>query len=136
MSPHVGYFGDFLATAAELAGEPAPPNLDSVSFAPTLLGNDDQQQKHDYLYWEFFERGFNQAMLIAGRWKAIRLRSRAAPIELFDLHNDIAEERNLAAQHGDIVGKAAELFQTARADSPLWPVKDGPATATVKAKQK
>ncbi|MBM3892187.1 MAG: arylsulfatase, partial [Verrucomicrobia bacterium] len=80
VSPHVGYFGDFMATAVELAGVSvaqasllaksqsgkleACPTLDSISFVPALLGKDSEQKKHDYLYWEFFERGFSQAVLM------------------------------------------------------------------------
>jgi arylsulfatase A-like enzyme len=124
-----------MATAVELAGAPVPANLDSISFVSTLTGKDSEQKKHDYLYWEFFERGFSQAVLMEGRWKAIRLRSRSAPIELYDLKNDIAEQNNVAAEHPDLVAKATELFKTARTDSLLWPVKDGPMTEAKKGKK-
>ena len=53
VSDHAGYFGDFFATACELTGQDIPKNLQSISFLPTLLGKDDAQVKHDYLYWEF-----------------------------------------------------------------------------------
>ena len=29
--------------------------FDGLSFAPTLLGHDERQQHHDFLYWEFHE---------------------------------------------------------------------------------
>ncbi len=60
---------DFMATAAEIAGVKLNTPTDGISFLPTLLGKDDQQKKHDYLYWEFYEQGSKQA-LRAGKWKA------------------------------------------------------------------
>src|SRR5690606_10599087 len=68
-SGHVAYFGDWFATAAELAGAELPDGLDSISFVPTLLGKPDQQGEHEFLYWEFHERGFLNAALYRGRWK-------------------------------------------------------------------
>ena len=35
-SPHVGYFGDLMATFAELAGAATPAGLDSLSLVPAL----------------------------------------------------------------------------------------------------
>ena len=57
VSDHVGAFWDLMPTACELAGIDPPDDIDGVSFAPTLRGEHDRQQQHDYLYWEFFERG-------------------------------------------------------------------------------
>ena len=69
---HVAYFGDWMATAAELAGAKAPDGCDSISFVPTLLGKSAAQPQHEFLYWEFHEGGFKQAALYQGRWKGIR----------------------------------------------------------------
>ncbi|MSU50292.1 MAG: hypothetical protein EXS37_14600 [Opitutus sp.] len=112
-SKHVGYFGDWFATALELAGGTTPPNLDSVSLVPTLLGRPNQP-KHEFLYWE---HGFNrQGVLYQGRWKGLRVGARG-PIALHDLHNDVAEKNNVAAQHPDIVGKIETYLKTARSES-------------------
>src|SRR5690606_38311868 len=89
VSSHVGYFGDIMATFAQLAGAPAPEGLDSISLVPVLTGSG-EQSRHEHLYWEFYEGGVSQAVLLAGRWKGIRLRKPAAPIALFDLSADIA----------------------------------------------
>ena len=120
VSNHVGYFGDMLPTLAELAGAKPPANLDGHSFVPTLLGRDGDQQKHEFLYWEFYEGGINQAVLMNGRWKAIRMRKSSNPIELFDLHNDIAEKQNLATSHPELVAKAADLVKSAHVDNAHW----------------
>ena len=57
---------------------------------PTLLGRG-TQTTHDYLYWEFHEGGFSQAVLLEGRWKGIRLKSPAASIQIYDLALDPGE---------------------------------------------
>ena len=45
------------------------------------------------LYWEFYERGSAQAVRF-GRWKAIREPMFDGPIRLYDLFNDLGEERD------------------------------------------
>ena len=117
-SAHVGYFGDWFATAAELAGAKAPGGLDSMSFAPTLLG-EGRQQKHEFLYWEFHENGFKQAALWQGRWKGIRENGFA----LYDLQTDAGETNNVAAAQPEIGKRIQEYLATARSESEHWPAK-------------
>jgi arylsulfatase A-like enzyme len=123
VNPHVGYFGDILPTACELAGVAAPEKIDGISLVPTLLGSG-EQKKHAFLYWEFHEAGFSQAVLIDGRWKAIRMKRRDNPVQIYDVETDIREEKNLAAEKPELVAKAKELFISARSDSPDWPIID------------
>lgn len=120
-SDHVGYFGDMMATFAELAQARPPGNLNSVSVVPTLLGRG-QQPKHEYLYWEFYEQGVSQAVLLEGRWKAMRLKTQTAPIQLFDLAQDLAEKTDVAAANPKIVARAADLFKTVRQDNQHWKI--------------
>jgi arylsulfatase A-like enzyme len=120
VSDHVAYFGDWFATAAELAGIKPPAKLDSISFVPTLLDHADKQPKHDFLYWEFHEGGFKQAALYQGRWKGIRSGGPDAPIALYDTEHDIAEKTNVAAEQPDIAEKISSYLKTARTDSPDW----------------
>lgn len=120
VSDHVGYFGDFLATAAELAGVSPPAGLDSISFLPTLLGRDAQQAKHAYLYWEFYEGGVSQAVLLEGRWKGIRLKKLTAPMQLYDLQNDIGEDRDVSADRPDLVTRIDKIMSTAHVDNEFW----------------
>lgn len=122
VSSHVGYFGDFMATFAELAGVPVPATAhDSISLAPTLLGRG-RQARHAYLYWEFHENGSSQAVLLDGRWKGIRTKTVTAPIQLFDLHTDPAEQSDLAAQHSGRVERMAELMRTAHVGNEHWKI--------------
>jgi arylsulfatase A-like enzyme len=118
---HVGYFGDWMATAAEFAGVAPPANVDSISFAPTLLGKAGVQRQHEFLYWEFHEGGFKQAVLYQGRWKGIRAGGPDAPLTLFDQQNDLAEQIDVAAQHPEIVEKIAAYLKNARTPTPDWP---------------
>jgi arylsulfatase A-like enzyme len=119
-SGHVAYFGDWFATACELAGAQAPDGLDSISFVPTLLGQAGKQQAHEFLYWEFHEGGFKQAALYQGRWKGIRSGGPENPVLLYDLRTDAAEQTNVAARHPDIAAKIGAYLKTARTPAAAW----------------
>lgn len=126
VSGHVGYFGDFFATFAELAGVRPPDGLDSLSLVPTLLGRG-TQKKHPYLYWEFHENGVSQAVLLDGRWKGIRENNVMAPLRLYDLTTDPAEQTDLAAKHPEIVARLADLMRTAHTPNEHWKIPGLPA---------
>ncbi|MDQ3010673.1 MAG: arylsulfatase, partial [Acidobacteriota bacterium] len=110
---------DFLPTAAEITGTKAPSNIDGISMLPALLGH--KQRNHDFLYWEFHEGGFEQAVRM-GDWKAVRHAPDAA-IELYDLKTDVSEQQNIAAKHPDAVKKIEDYLKSARTESKLWPIK-------------
>ncbi len=120
VSDHVAYFGDWMATACQLAGEPTPKNCDSISFVPTLFGHPEEQPQHEFLYWEFHEGGFQQAALYRGRWKGIRSRGPTAAIALYDQHSDVAESKNVAADHPEIVEVIDAYLHQARSPSLDW----------------
>ena len=124
-------FWDFLPTAAAMAGAKAPEPIDGISMLPTLLGQP-QTNRHDFLYWEFHERGFQQAVRM-GDWKAVRLKL-GAPLELYNLKTDIGEKDNVAASNPEVVAKIEAFLKTARTDSEQWPIK--PAKAAGAGKQK
>lgn len=119
---HIGYFGDLMATAADLAGVAKPDNIDSISFAPLLSGNQDDQQAHDYLYWEFYEQGSKQAVRF-GNWKAVRMPMFDGDIELYDLGTDLGEAKNVAASHRDLVMRAAKMMDEAHTPNANWKVR-------------
>ena len=73
VSDHVWAHWDVLPTLAELAGAQAPPAIDGMSMARALRGQ--AQPAQPFLYWEFHERGFQQAVRM-GRWKGLRLKAR------------------------------------------------------------
>ncbi len=113
-------FWDFLPTAAQFAGVKAPEGIDGISMLPALFGR--QQKSHEFLYWEFHERGFQQAVRM-GNWKAVR-KGTKKPIELFDLLKDIGETTDIAAEHPDVVATIEDYLATARTDSEDFPIRE------------
>ena len=87
VSDHIGYFGDLMATVADLLDVDRPPGTDSISFAPTLRGRAGEQRTHDYLYWEFYEAGSPQAVRM-GQWKGVRRPMLTGRLELYDVLRD------------------------------------------------
>ncbi len=102
--PSVQY--DIFATIADITGQ-KPERLDGVSLLPTLLGNRKGQQKRDFLYWEYPEKG-GQIAIRAGKWKAVKLDVqkkgyRNVPWMIFDLEKDVQESVDVASQHPDLI---------------------------------
>ena len=119
VSTQVWAHWDMFPTLAELAGATVPAALDGLSMTRALRGQ--TQPSHEFLYWEFHERGFQQAVRM-GQWKAVRL-AKDGPLELYDLEADPAERQNIASSHNDVVEKIERYLTTARTDSAQWPVK-------------
>jgi arylsulfatase A-like enzyme len=118
-SAHVWAHWDLLPTLADLAGGTPPPGLDGLSMRGALEGR--PAPSHEFLYWEFHERGFQQAVRM-GQWKAVRPK-KDAPLELYDLSADIGETTDLAARHAGVVGRIEQYLRTARTESARWAVR-------------
>lgn len=123
VSAHVGAFWDFLPTLAELAYTDPPKDTDGISFAPTLQGQT-QTNHHEYLYWEFHERGFQQAVR-AGEWKGIRPQV-DEKLQVFNLKQDPGEKTDVAAQNPEVVDRLEQYLKAARKASPRWPMQKPP----------
>jgi arylsulfatase A len=116
-SNHVSAFWDFLPTACEIAGVPAPEGINGISFLPELIGK--KQKEHDYLYWEFHERKTTDQAIRMGHWKAVH-HSPSASIELYDLKTDMSETNDISAQHPEVVARIKTLFSEARTPHEIW----------------
>jgi len=116
---HVSAFWDVLPTLCEIGGAAAPDDIDGLSFAPVLLGRDDSQAHHEFLYWEFPSYGGQQAVRL-GRWKGIRrnLFDGSMALELYDLQSDL-EENDVAKEHPDVVARIEAIMEREHTPSPI-----------------
>jgi arylsulfatase len=130
VSDRVTGFEDWLPTLMELIGskDATPEGRDGISFAPTLLGQ--KQEERPFLYRESPGYGGQQSVRM-GNWKGIRTNlnprpkakdQKATEIELYDLAADEAETKNIAAQHPDIVAKLEAIMKEQHVPTKLWPL--------------
>ncbi|MBD3268155.1 sulfatase-like hydrolase/transferase [bacterium] len=121
VSDHLSGFQDMLPTFVALAGGPQPQRTDGISLVPTLFGKG-KQEKHEYLYWEFYERDGKKAVRM-GDWKAVQnnvKKNPDGPLELYDLKNDLGETKNIADKHQDVVKACESLMPKAHVPSKLF----------------
>jgi arylsulfatase A-like enzyme len=85
---------------------------------PTLINEPSKQKQHEYLYWTFYERGGGQAIR-AGDWKAVQ-QPMDSVVRLYDLSRDLGEERDVGAQHRDVVAKLKAMMKAAYTPHPNW----------------
>lgn len=110
-SDHISAFWDILPTVCDLINIENPKNIDGISLLPELMG--ENQEQHDYLYWEFHEGGGKQAVRM-GNWKGIRLamsKNPVASIELYNLASDPNEQNDIASGHPEIVEQIAQIMK-------------------------
>ena len=122
VSDRIGAFWDLPPTFAELAGADAPAGLDGVSLASVLTGSGPSPVRERFLYWEFHEGGASKQAVRVGDWKGVRL-SPDAPLELYNLADDIGEMNDVAAAHPEVVGKIERYLESARTESEVWPLR-------------
>lgn len=103
-SDHISAFWDFLPTVCDAVGKDIPAQIDGISFLPELLGK--AQRSHDFLYWEFDERGGHTAVR-KGKWKYIK--SPDSQVELYDLETDPGESNNVSASNRSRVAAIEEM---------------------------
>lgn len=127
-SDRVTGFEDWLPTFLELIGEKArtPADVDGVSFAPTLLGQ--EQKPRAFLYRESPGYGGQQCVRV-GDWKFVRQNLHAKPnapkqptTELYQLASDPQETRDVAKEHPEIVRQLSAIARREHRPTELWPM--------------
>lgn len=78
--------------------------FDGLSFAPTLLG-EGEQEEHEFLYWEFHET--NMMALRMGNWKLVVQNGNCS---LYDLVTDPHEDTDLKSQYPQVLAKMKEIL--------------------------
>ena len=114
---------DLLPTFAALAGAGAPSDrvIDGKDIRPLLLSETPEPTPH-LAYYYYFMTHLNAVR--SGRWKlhVARMGGRYPDyepnpvLELYDLHSDIGESRNVADAHPQAVGRLKALAAVARSD--------------------
>ncbi|MEN8201910.1 MAG: sulfatase/phosphatase domain-containing protein [Bacteroidota bacterium] len=93
VSDHIWAMWDFLPTVVELTGNAPPENIDGISILPTLLGNNEKQNEHDFLYWEYKAE---QAVRME-KWYGYK--NKKGKLEIYDLFKNPAQNQDLSADY-------------------------------------
>ncbi len=98
---------DLLPTIAALAGGRTPKGrvIDGKNIWPLMAGRPGVRSPHSAFY---YYQGNTLQAIREGRWKL----RKAKQTELYDLHADIGERRNLAQAHPDIVQRLTDMMET------------------------
>lgn len=117
--------GDLMATSAELSGAKLPETAgeDSVSIVPALMGEADGQIReatvHHSIGGKFAIRKGKWKLLFcagSGGWTKPNDKQAAKDglpkVQLYDMEADIAEQKNLQAEHPEVVKELTELLES------------------------
>lgn len=113
---HMSAFWDIMPTFAHMLNTKLESETDGISFLPTLL-NTGNQQNHDYLYWEFHEKGGRQAIR-KDNWKLVKYEVKKTPkYFLFDLSLDPSETKNLSEEEPEKLYELKQILENSRTES-------------------
>jgi len=110
-SDHISAFYDVLPTLCDVAGVTTDYLTDGISFLPTLI-NSQLQDEHEFLYWEFPAYQGQQAVRM-GKWKGLRMDifKGNMDIQLFELETDPEEQNNVADLHPELVAQISKIMR-------------------------
>lgn len=110
VTDHVSAQYDMMATLSDITGREVL-GTDGISLWPLMSGNGQRQRSHEFLYFEYPEKGGQLAVRI-GEWKGVRRdvrRNPQAPWELYDLSRDPEERHDVAASHPGVLARMLEV---------------------------
>jgi len=116
---NIVYFPDMMPTFAALTGvsKNLPQHINGMSILPLFYGkklNTDNR----LLYWEFPGK---QRAARRGDWKAVTVTPNA-PLELYNIKEDMTESHNLADKYPEMVKKFDTEMKAMHKPSPNWPL--------------
>lgn len=130
-SDHVSAFWDFLPTVCDIIGIDKPEDTDGISFLPALLNK--PQKKHKVMYWEYFDYNYRwkpgstdpRSFILSqaarmGDWKGVRNnldKNQNAPLELYNLKEDIGEKTDVAGKYPEIAKEILQVMKSEHNDS-------------------
>ena len=108
---------DYYPTLLELCGLPSLPeqHIDGKSFAPALMGKD---YDRGAIYWHFphySNHGWQSpsGAIRLGKYKLIEYFENGT-VQLFDLENDLGEQRDLSKENPETTQKMLNMLQSWR----------------------
>lgn len=115
VSDHIWAFWDILPTFTDIAGVTPPDDIDGISFLPTLLGDDNNQINHKFLYWEY--KG-EQAVRM-GNWYGYK--NRQEKLEIYNLIENPEQDNDLSVKYPDIAEKINNIMKREHTPSDAFP---------------
>lgn len=112
------YFPDVMPTLANLTGSEGslPRKINGINILPLFYG-EEVDTDNRLLYWEFPGR---QRAARRGDWKCVTVK-KGAPLELYNLKEDVGEQHNLAAEYPEKVAEFEREMNEMRTPSVNWP---------------
>ena len=125
---------DFMGTCAQIVGSQLPDNAgeDSVGLLPVLLGTADKPVRealvHHSIQGKFSIRAGQWKLELcpgSGGWSLPRdpeaVKRKLPDIQLYDMTKDISEQRNVQAEHPDVVKRLLAVLEKYVADGRSTP---------------
>lgn len=113
------YFPDVMPTLAAAANATGllPQRLNGMNVLPLFYGKQVDTDNR-LLYWEFPGK---QRAARKGDWKCVTIKGNA-PLELYNLREDVTESHDLADQYPEKVAEFEQEMNAIRTPSPNWPL--------------
>ena len=118
---NIVYFPDVMPTLAAIAQatDKLPTRRNGINLLPLLQG-ESLETDNRMLYWEFPGK---QRAARKGDWKAVTVK-KDAPLELYNIKEDMTESVNLADKYPEIVKELEDEMNGMRIPSPNWPLPE------------